>query len=156
MSDVSRKKPAGQRTSGNRSWQGTRIFRGVQYVGARERRYVVVEVRRRWLGAARKGVGDLPVGSPWPVHCRTSGSPVTVPHRQAGRLQVAAGGLTPDPGGLLDPPQRPAEASQREDLLSFLFCQDVAHAGQERPVPDRRQRLGPLSEIAGFQGSISQ
>ena len=89
MSDVSRKKPPGQRTSGNRSWQATRIFRGVQYVGARERRYVVVEVRRRRLGAARKGVGDRPVGSPWPVHRRTSGRPVTVPHRQAGRLQVA-------------------------------------------------------------------
>ena len=65
----------------------------------------------------------------------TSRRPATAPHPQAGRLQIAAGGLTPDPGGLFDPPQRPAEASQREDLLSFLCCQDVAHAGQERPVP---------------------
>ena len=39
--------------------------------------------------------------------------------------------------------------------MSFLCSQDVAHAGQERPVPDRRQRLGPLSEMAGFQVSIN-
>ena len=32
-----------------------------------------------------------------------------------------------------------------------LFGQDVAHAGQERRVPDRRQRLGPLSGMAGLQ-----
>ena len=36
--------------------------------------------------------------------CRTSGRAATAPHRQAGRLQVAAGGLAPDPGGLFDPP----------------------------------------------------
>ena len=87
--------------------------------------------------------------------CRTSARAATTAHGQAGRLQVAAGGLAPDPGGLFNPPQRPAEASQREDLLSFLFAQDVAHAGQERRVPDRRQRLGPLSEMAGFQPSTN-
>ena len=83
--------------------------------------------------------------------CRASGRPATAPHGQSGCLQVAAGGLAPDPGGLFDPPQRPAEAPQRENLLSFLFLQDVAHAGQERRVPGRRQRLGLLSEMAGFQ-----
>ena len=87
--------------------------------------------------------------------CRTSARAATAAHGQAGRLQVTAGGLAPDPGGLFDPPQRPAEAPQREDLLSFLFAQDVAHAGQERRVPDRRQRLGPLSEMAGFQPSTN-
>ena len=83
--------------------------------------------------------------------CRSSGRSATAAHRQAGALQVAAGGLAPDPGGRFDPPQRPAEASQSEDLLSFFCSQDVAHAGQERPVPDRCQRLGRLSEMAGFQ-----
>ena len=87
--------------------------------------------------------------------CRTRARAATAAHGQAGRLQVTAGGLAPDPGGLFDPPQRPAEAPQREDLLSFLCAQDVAHAGQERRVPDRRQRLGPLSEMAGFQPSTN-
>ena len=40
--------------------------------------------------------------------------------------------------------------SADEEYLSFVFSQDVAHAGQERPVPDRCQRLGPLSVMAGF------
>ena len=78
--------------------------------------------------------------------CRTSGRPATAAHGQAGRLQVVAGGLAPDPGGLFDPPQRPAEASQREDLLSFLFAQDVAHAGagtsSSRPASTSRAATG--------------
>ena len=63
--------------------------------------------------------------------------------------------LASDSGGVFDAPQRPAEAPQRQDLLSFLFGQDVAHAGQERAVPDRRQRLGALSEMAAFQVSTN-
>ena len=74
----------------------------------------------------------------------------TAAHGQAGRLQVTADGLAPDSGGRFDPPQRPAEASEREDLLSFRFGQDVAHAGQERRAPGRRQRLGPLSGNGRF------
>ena len=78
--------------------------------------------------------------------CRASGRPSTAPHLQAGRLQVTAGGLAPDPGGLFDLPKRPAEPPQREDLLSFLFLQDVAHAGQERrgsrPVSTSRAAIG--------------
>ena len=87
--------------------------------------------------------------------CRTNGTPATAPHHQACGLQVAAGRLAPDPGGPLNPPQRPSEASQRQNLLSFIFSQDVAHAGQERPIPDRCQRLGPLSVMAGFQVSTN-
>ena len=87
--------------------------------------------------------------------CRASGRPATAPHLQAGRLQVAAGGLAPDPGGLFDLSQRPAEASQRENLLSFLFGQDVAHAGQERRVPGRFARQGQatpdLSRASGIR-----
>ena len=48
--------------------------------------------------------------------------------------------------GLFDLPQRPAEASQRENLLSFLFLQDVAHAGAgtscSRPVSTSRAAIG--------------
>ena len=87
--------------------------------------------------------------------CRTNGRPATAPHHQACGLQVATGRLAPDPGGPFDPPQRPAEASERQNLLSFVFSQDVAHAGQERPVPVRCQRLGPLSVMAGFQVSTN-
>ena len=67
--------------------------------------------------------------------CRPRGTPATAPHRQAGRLQVAAGRLPPDPGGSFDPPQRPAEASQREDLLSLLFSQ-VGHPAEPDPRMD--------------------
>ena len=87
--------------------------------------------------------------------CRTSGRPAAAPHHHARGLQVAAGRLAPDPGRSLDASQRPPEASQRQDLLSFLFGQDVAHAGQERAVPAPRQRLGPLSEMAAFQPSTN-
>ena len=41
-------------------------------------------------------------------------------------------------------------SSQRQNLLSFVVSHDVANAGQERPVPDRCQRLGPISIMAGF------
>ena len=87
--------------------------------------------------------------------CRSSARTAPAPHHHASGLQVAAGRLAPDPGRPLDPPQRPAEASQGEDLLSFVFGQDVAHARQEHAVPDRRQRLGALSEMAGFQVSTN-
>ena len=87
--------------------------------------------------------------------CRSSARTAPAPHHHASGLQVAAGRLAPDPGRPLDAPQRPAEASQGEDLLSFLFSQDVAHAGQEHAVPDRRQRLGALSGMAGFQVSTN-
>ena len=70
-------------------------------------------------------------------------------------FQVAAGRLAADPGGPFDPPQRPPQASQGQDLLSFVFSQDVAHAAQEHAVPGRRQRLEPLSEMAGFQLSTN-
>ena len=87
--------------------------------------------------------------------CRSSARTAPAQHHHASGLQVAAGRLAPDPGRPLDAPQRPAEASQGEDLLSFLFSQDVAHAGQEHAVPDRRQRLGALSEMAAFQVSTN-
>ena len=101
--------------------------------------------RRHRRGRPRKAEGPR----------RSSARTAPAPHHHASGLQVAAGRLAPDPGRPLDPPQRPAEASQRQDLLSFLFSQDVAHAGQEHAVPDRRQRLGALSGMAGFQVSTN-
>ena len=101
---------------------------------------------RRWVGGHRRRNGRS---------CRTSGRPAAAPDHHARGLQIAADRLAPDPGRSLDASQRPAEAPQRQDLLSFLFGQDVAHAGQEHAVPDRRQRPGPLSEMAGFQASIN-
>ena len=42
---------------------------------------------------------------------------------------------------------------QRQDPLSFLVVQDVAHAGQERSVPDRRQSAaGQRVGLAGDDG----
>ena len=79
----------------------------------------------------------------------------TAPHHHTRGLQVVAGRLPADPGGPLDPPQRPPEASQGQDLMSFVFSQDVAHAAQEHAVSGRRQRLGPLSEMTGFQPSTN-
>ena len=86
------------------------------------------------------------------AECEAGHGPCTT---SPGGLQVPASRLASDSGGVFDAPQRPAEAPQRQDLLSFLFGQDVAHTGQEPSVPDRRQRLGALSEMAGFQLSTN-
>ena len=96
---------------------------------------------RRWVGGHRRRNGRS---------CRTSGRPAVAPDHHARGLQIAADRLAPDPGRSLDALERPAEAPQRQDLLSFLFGQDVARAGQEHAVPDRRQRPGPLSESGRF------
>ena len=64
---------------------------------------------RRRVGGHLRGNGRI---------CRTSGRAATAAHGQAGRFQVTAGGLAPDPGGLFDPPQRPAEASRESSTSS--------------------------------------
>src|SRR3990172_12379341 len=53
-------------------------------------------------------------------------------HRDPRGAQVAARRLATDAGGLLDPPQRPAEAAKGQNLLSFLVAQDVRHGGGDR------------------------
>ena len=73
-------------------------------------------------------------------------------HRNAGRFQIAAGRLPTDAGGRLDPPKRPAQAPQRDDLLLFLVVQDVAHAGEGPWAPRRRQRLGRYVVSGRFSG----
>ena len=75
--------------------------------------------------------------------------------RQPRRLQIGADRLAAAPGRLFDAPERPSQAPKRQDLLSLLVAQDVAHPGEGPCRPCRRQRLsrGPL--MAGFQVSIN-
>ena len=70
--------------------------------------------------------------------------------RQPRRLQIGADRLAAAPGRLFDAPERPSQAPKRQDLLSLLVAQDVAHPGEGPCRPCRRQRLsrGPL--MAGF------
>jgi hypothetical protein len=60
-----------------------------------------------------------------------------------------------DAGLSLDLAQRPAQPAEREDLVSFVVSQDVAHAGGGPQGPRQRQRLGRSVVVAGFQVSIS-
>ena len=117
-----------------RVWRSTGLLRGD---GCRGGGALAGRRSRRRVGGHLRRNGRF---------CRASRRPATAPDFQAGRLQVPAGGLTPDPGGLFDLPQRPAEASQRENLLSFLFLQDVAHAGAgtscSRPASTSRAAIG--------------
>ena len=102
------------------------------------------------VSAAGVGEGSVDTSDEMAGFAGRAGGRPPASHHHARGLQVAAGRLAPDPGRSLDASQRPPEASQRQDLLSFFFAQDVAHAGQERAVPAPRQRLGPLSENGRF------
>ncbi len=73
--------------------------------------------------------------------CRSPAPPASPwPHIDPGRLEVSAGGLSPHTGGLLNPPQRPAQPSQCKNLLSFFVAQYVAHAAGGYKASRRRQR----------------
>jgi hypothetical protein len=92
--------------------------------GQRERRRVG---GHRWpvlTGRSGSGVGGHLVGrffrrAPPP----TAGSP----NGDSGGLQVSSRRFSPNARFLLDAPQRPTQPTQRDDLLSFLFVQDIAH-----------------------------
>src|SRR5271165_6440105 len=62
--------------------------------------------RDGWFCRAR--VGDHFVGRFWRSPPPTTGRT----HRNPSRFQVCAGGFATDPGGLLDPPQRPSQSPQ--------------------------------------------
>ena len=87
--------------------------------------------------------------------CRLCRRPPWAADRQPRRLQIGADRLAAAPGRLFDAPERPSQAPKRQDLLSLLVAQDVAHHGEGPCRPCRRQRLsrGPL--MAGFQVSIN-
>ena len=79
--------------------------------------------------------------------------PPAAAHRDPGGLQIAADRLAPDrrsPRSMRR--QRPAQPSEREDLLLFVVVQDVAHPGEGLHVHRLRQRLGRRQLMAGFAG----
>ena len=63
--------------------------------------------------------------------------------------------LASDSGGVFDAPQRPAEAPQRQDLLSFLFGQDRLRRGTDppaQPLTRPHLRRGDRDPAAGGLG----
>ena len=51
---------------------------------------------------------------------------------------------------LLDAPQRPAQAAQRDDLLFLLFAQDIAHSDEGYSSRSMSRSVS----LAGFQTSL--
>ena len=96
------------------------------------------------LAAARESVVTslagfgLSGGSGSAVHpiarfCRRSFAPSPWwTNRNPCGFQVACRSLTPDPCRFLDAPQRPAQLAQRDDLLSLLFVQEIAHLAEDK------------------------
>ena len=86
--------------------------------------------------------------------CRRSPSPCSRwPHRDPGRFQIGACRFPTHTGGLLDAPQRPAQPSQRDDLLFLLFAQDIAHGDGGYSLSSRSMSRALLS-LAGFQVTL--
>src|SRR5712691_1213383 len=56
--------------------------------------------------------------------------PPTTAYGNASGAQIAARSLTAHTGRRLDPPKRPPQAPEGEDLLLFLVVQDVAHPSE--------------------------
>jgi hypothetical protein len=71
------------------------------------------------------------------------------------RPEIGPGRLASNTGLLLNPPERPSEASERQDLLLFDQVQDVPHATEEymssSPSTSRLRR----QLMAGFEVSIN-
>ncbi len=83
--------------------------------------------------------------------CRRSPAPTARwPERDPGRFEVSAGRFPPDTGGLLNPPQRPAEPAQGNHLLFLFFAQDIAHVDGAY-IPRQGQCPGSAISLAGFQ-----
>lgn len=70
-------------------------------------------------------------------------------------IASAIGRLARDVGRRFDAPQRPAQSPQRQYLLFLVVAQDVAHPNGAPCPSRRRQRLGALRAMAGFQVSIN-
>ena len=89
---------------------------------------VLAEFGRR---AARRVGGHL-IGR----FCRYAPSPTAgSPNGDSGGFQVSSRGFPANARFLLDAPQRPAQPPQRDDLLSFLFVQDIAHPTENMSPP---------------------
>ena len=78
-------------------------------------------------------------------------APARRTHRDPRRLQVGARRLAPNARRLLYASQRPAKASKRQDLLLFLFVQDVAHLGLGDHGPAALVNVLRVLRLAGFQ-----
>ena len=107
----------------------------------------------RWPVLRSARVGGHLVGR----FCRRPAAPTARrPDGDAGGLQVGAGGFPADAGFLLDAPQRPAQPPQRDDLLSLLFAQDIAHVDGGYPsvavnvLPQFRWPVFSCPSLAGF------
>jgi hypothetical protein len=102
---------------------------------------------RVFPGGLPAKVGDHLVGR----FCRIAPTPGTGrPNGNTGGPQIAADRLPPDVYGLFNAPQRPAQPSQRDDLLSFYFAQDIAHV--DGGYSSRQDQCpGSVAPLAGFQ-----
>ena len=70
----------------------------------------------------------------------------------AGGLQISPRRFPPNACFLLDAPQRPAQPSQRDDLLSLFFAQDIAHVDGGYPSAGFNVLTAFL--LAGFQVTL--
>ena len=71
-------------------------------------------------------------------------------HRNTGSLQIAADRFPADMYGLFNAPQRPAQPSQRDDLLSLFLAQDIAHI--DGAYSSRQDQCpGSVAPLAAFQ-----
>ena len=103
---------------------------------------------RAFTGGLRAEVGDHLIGR----FCRIAPTPGTGrSNRNTSGPQIAADRFAPDVYGLFNAPQRPAQPSQRDDLLSLCFAQDIAHVdGGVFPTSGSMSRIS--SSVGRFSG----
>ena len=129
------------RLAGTRTRRAPRAGDGPRVGGHRPRGGRFWSGRGRWTPPAW-----------WPVLAATPSGDHPAAHRHPGGLQIAAGRLPTDRGGLFDAPQRPAQSPQRQDLLLFLVvAQDVAHAGGG-PCPPAGVNVSVATRGGRFSG----
>ena len=89
-------------------------------------RFARARARRAARRGERGGVGRhlRRGGRAWRPRPRPTAPPTD---RDPSRLQIAAGRLPADARRRFNAPQRPTQSPQRQDLLSCVFVQDVAH-----------------------------
>jgi hypothetical protein len=83
--------------------------------------------------------------------CRIPSPPAWRTHRDSRSPEICSSGFAANMRRSLDAPQRPAQPSQRDDLLFLFFAQDIAHV-TERNAPPVQCPDSAIS-LAGFQVS---
>jgi hypothetical protein len=76
-------------------------------------------------------------------------------HRDPGGLEIGAGRLPANDGGFLDAAERPASRPSARTCCCLWSLKTLLMSGEGPSGHRRRQRLGTLSVVAGFQPSIS-